>query len=133
MAAMIGRDLKIYKHGESPNNVLAAITAKTVAVNAEPVDITSDDDNGFRTLLSSAVGKRSVEITGEGVLTDNKYMSDIIAGNTVQDTYVIDFGTIGKLSGTFQVTAKEMKGSSEDKVTYSVTLQSSGAFTWSDG
>ena len=57
MAAAKGRSLLIKKG----STVLAGMRTKGVAINGEPIDITSDDDSGYRTLLSD-VGTLSVDL-----------------------------------------------------------------------
>ena len=58
MPNYIGRDFLIKK----ASTVLASVRAKTVTINGEPIDITTDNSAGYRTLLGKAA-TRSIDMS----------------------------------------------------------------------
>lgn len=52
MTASAGRQITVHFGGNSPTDLLAGVREKGVELNGEPIDITSDDDDGWRTLLT---------------------------------------------------------------------------------
>ena len=126
MAASAGRELLI-KKGVS---VIAGVRTKTVTINGEPIDITSDDDSGFRTLLASA-GTRSIDLSVEGV-TKDATLRAIVAGVSSQllTDISVEYPNGDTIDGDFYLVNIEESGEYQDAVTFSASLQSSGPFTY---
>lgn len=126
MAASAGRELLI-KKGVS---VIAGVRTKTVTINGEPIDITSDDDSGFRTLLASA-GLRSIDLSVEGV-TKDATLRAIVAGVSSQllTDITVEYPNGDTIEGDFYLVNIEESGEYQDALTFSASLQSSGAFTY---
>lgn len=130
MAGHSSRDLTI----DWDSTTIANVRSKTFGVSAEPVDVTTDDDNGWRTLLNDP-GVRSVEVTVDGIADNEAVLADIMAANdltlALSATLPTSLTTAGSLSGTFFVSAFEYNGSGSDgAVEFSATFQSSGAVTY---
>ena len=94
--------------------------------------MTNKDSSGNRTLLADA-GVSSVSISGSGVFTDAASETALKnawnSGSFVNYQIIIhDFGTY---QGAFQLTALSYAGEFNGEVTYSVTLESSGAVAFS--
>jgi len=127
MAAAKGRSLLIKKG----STVLAGMRTKGVAINGEPIDITSDDDSGYRTLLSD-VGTLSVDLSIEGITKDDTLKALILAGGTslmLTDITVV-YPDGKSLVGNFFLNSLEETGAYNEAVTFSGSLQSSGAWTY---
>lgn len=126
MAASAGRELLI-KKGVS---VIAGVRTKTVTINGEPIDITSDDDSGFRTLLASA-GTRSIDLSVEGV-TKDATLRAIVAGVSSQllTDISVEYPNGDTIDGDFYLVNIEESGEYQDALTFSASLQSSGPFTY---
>lgn len=126
MAASAGRELLI-KKGVS---VIAGVRTKTVTINGEPIDITSDDDSGFRTLLASA-GLRSIDLSVEGV-TKDATLRAIVAGSSSQllTDITVEYPNGDTIEGDFYLVNIEESGEYQDALTFSASLQSSGAFVY---
>jgi predicted secreted protein len=127
MAAANGRELKVLK-----NNVpIAGVRTKTVAIAGEPIDITSDDDLGYRTMLAEA-GTYSIDLTVEGVTKDDALRAVILTGGSLllQDIS-IEYPDGSTISGDFFLASVEDSGEFADALTFSASLQSSGAWTYS--
>jgi predicted secreted protein len=124
MSAAIGRALIVKRASVK----IAAIVSKTVSINNEPVDITNDDDSGFRTLLEAS-GTRSIDISFEGVSTDDVLLS-VAAGAapTLITADEIEFPSGLTITGSFRFNTYEVSGEVAGRVQFSGTLQSSGAW-----
>ena len=81
MAAAKGRLLQILKGGVA----IAGVRTKGVAINGEPIDITSDDDGGYRTMLDDP-GTMSLDLSVEGVTKDDELLQAIAAGANLKLT-----------------------------------------------
>lgn len=126
MPANIGRNLKIRRGA----TVIAGIRTKGVSMAGDPVDITSDDDSGFRTLLAEE-GQRSIDLSIEGVTKDNGLRSAMLSGSDLLLTDVdIEWPNGDTLTGNFFLSSLEENGTYNDAVTFSGSLQSSGTYTF---
>lgn len=126
MAANIGRDLLV-KRGST---VIAGVRSKGVAFNGEPVDVTTDDENGYRTLLSEA-GTYSLDLSVEGVTKDNELRSAVLGNSTLMLTDIsIEWPNGDTLTGNFFFASLEETGPYNDALTFSGSLQSSGEWVY---
>jgi len=126
MAAANGRELKILKN----NVAIAGVRTKTVAIAGEPIDITSDDDLGYRTMLGEA-GTYSIDLTVEGVTKDAELRSIILTGGSLLLTDIsIEYPDGSTIDGDFFLASVEDSGEYADALTFSASLQSSGAWTF---
>jgi len=126
MAQSIGRNLVVKKGATA----IASIRTKTVTINNEPVDITTDDSDGFRTLLS-IVGQQSIDLSIEGLTDDATLRAAILSPGTILLTDItIVYPNGGIIAGDFALTTYEEAGTYNDAVTFSGTLQSSGEYTY---
>ena len=127
MAAAAGRKLIVRRDGQP----IAALRSRTITLNGEPIDITSDDDNGAQTLLPEA-GQVSFNISFSGVMKD----SDLIASHqalgasaTFEDLE-IEFPDGATLAGTFFFASLTITGEYNDAITVEGEFQSSGLATF---
>ena len=127
MAEYLGRNLVLKKN----NVVLAGIRSKSVTVGVDNVDVTTDDDLGFRTLLAEA-GQVNLDISFDGVETDGVVRDLILVGGTSQQytDLTLTWPNGDVLSGTFNLGGYEESGTYNDAVTFSSSLQSSGSWTY---
>lgn len=125
MAAFAGRKATITKGATA----IAAIRTRTVTINNEPIDITSDDDNGFRTLLELP-GTKTLDMSIEGVAKDAVLLTSVMSTTDIMESISILFPTIGTIAGDFVVTSFEVGAPYNEAATFSASLQSSGAFTF---
>jgi predicted secreted protein len=126
MAAANGRELKILKNSVA----IAGVRTKTVAIAGEPIDITSDDDLGYRTMLGEA-GTYSIDLTVEGVTKDAELRSIILTGGSLLLTDIsIEYPDGSTIDGDFFLASVEDSGEFADALTFSASLQSSGAWTF---
>ena len=132
MAAQKGAALllKINTTGSTYVTV-GGLRSTSITLNDEAVDVTNKDSSGNRTLLADG-GIHSISISGSGVFTDaasETTLKDAMNASTFKLFQVIipDFGTY---AGAFMVATLEYAGEHNGEVTYSVTLESSGAITF---
>lgn len=125
MTAFVGRKAVLSKGAVA----VAALRTKTMSIANEPVDITSDDDDGFRTMLAEP-GNKTLDITVEGVTKDATLLTLAVSGTDILDTFSILFPTIGTISGDFVVSSFEIGAPYNEAATFSCTLQSSGEYTF---
>jgi TP901-1 family phage major tail protein len=126
MAAGSGRKLRIKKGGTS----IAGATTENLTINNEPIDITDKDDAGWRTLLADA-GVRSVDASVEGYLVD----STLIAVSTgavsgLNAAYTLEIDGLGDFAGNFFLNSLEIGGETAGAITFTASIQSSGAITF---
>jgi predicted secreted protein len=134
--ANISRDLLV-KKGASR---LLGINAKSIAVAKEPIDITTDEDNGFR-LLAEEAGTKSLDISFSGVTKDAVLRGLIMSGSSQLYTDItIEYPPVGgqsagdTISGDFYLNGlTENGGGSDGAIAFDGTLQSSGEWTYAVG
>lgn len=120
-----GRDLLILKNAVA----IAGAQENGISVDNSPVDITSIGDGGYRTLADFA-GMRTLDISISGVWAD-KVMRDQALGTTLLLTDItIEFADGGEISGDFYLASYEETGAHDGAVTFTASLQSSGAWTY---
>jgi len=136
MAAAASRDLIIKK-----NSVRwLGITSKGVSIAKEAIDITSDEDNGYRTLLDD-VGSKTLDISFSGVTKDTTIRTLINTdGSQLYTDITVEFPPVGAqttgdtISGSFFLNSvSETGGDSNGTISFDGALQSSGEWTYTAG
>jgi TP901-1 family phage major tail protein len=134
MAAQKGKDLllKVDSTGTGVFLTVAGLRTRSLALNAETVDITHAESAGMWRELLDGAGGRSARVSGAGIFKDaasDFTIRDYLFNATVRAWQVIvpDFGTI---AGPFQVTAFELTGRHDGEVAFELTLESAGALTF---
>jgi TP901-1 family phage major tail protein len=134
MAAQKGKDLllKIDSDGAGNFVTVAGLRSRTLAFNAESVDVTHQESAGqWRELLAGA-GVRSARITGAGIFKDaasDETLRSVFFAGTIHDWQVVipDFGTV---EGPFQIVALELTGRHDAEVDFELGLESAGELTF---
>lgn len=134
MPAQKGRDLLLkIGDGGAPETfaTLGGLRPTSLTINQEAVDVTSKDDAGVRTLLADA-GVFSMSISAGGVFVDDAAWATFevnVRGKTI-DNYQIVVPDYGTYEGAFLPTSLEYAGEYNGEVTYSLSMESSGAVTF---
>ena len=99
--------------------------------NNQTVDTSNKDSGAWRTLLENA-GVRSITISGTGVFTNVASEETIrsIAMNNQIKNYQMTFGNGDSMTGAFQITSYQRAGNYNNEETYSISLASAGAITF---
>lgn len=124
-----GRNFLIKK-----NNVdLAGVRSKSMAFGGEPIDDSDADDDGYRTLLTEAAGL-TLDVSVEGVIKDDTMRAVALgSGSKLLTDITLAFPDGDTISGDFFLTAYEESGPYKDAQTFSASLSSSGAWTYTPG
>ena len=125
---IVGRAVKAYK-GDEDTGVLFEARTKTITLGSESIDVTSDGDDGFRTLLSEPA-QRSIDMSIEGVLRQDDFVANLIdpAPATFLEEYTLVFPQIGSVKGDFFLSNVELGAPYNEATTFSATLESSGVW-----
>lgn len=123
MSALAGRKVIIEVDGDP----VASCQTKTFTINKEPIDITTDDDDAWRTLLDGDPGSRSVEIKVDGIAKSTALMNQIL-NNDALVVITVDMPGLGNYSGSFAMTSLELGAPHDNAVKFSASFQSSGVF-----
>lgn len=126
MAVKSGRDLYLQKN----NVTLGGLRTTSISLDGSPVDVTNVGSNGFRTLASFS-GSKSITVTADGVW-DVGTITDIAfnpSGALLQTDFKLIDGDNQAITGNFFIASYQETGTYNDAITFSVTLESSGAWT----
>lgn len=125
MAAHKGNDITVSFDG----TLIAGLREKGISIEGEPIDITDDNSNGWRELLSEPA-QRQVTISCSGITKDEVILA-LVMGTDLDKAAIITFTDTGNtLTGTFFITGYQKTGTYNDATTYSFELQSSGEVTY---
>lgn len=135
MAAQKGKDILLkIGDGQTPESftTVAGIKARTLSLNAKTVDVTNSDSlGGWRELLATA-GVRAATLSGSGVFRDAA--SDALICNAFFNQTLADWQVIipdfGQIAGPFQITTLDYAGQHDGEATFSLTLASGGALSF---
>ena len=133
MAGFNGRALTI----DEDSTTLVGVRTRGFSITNDYVDVTTDDDAGWRKLLSDP-GLRSVEVTVGGVTNDEVLLAEIMQANITGTPVQINLPTgtatgvttPGTLTGTFLVSSYEQNGEHDGEAEFSATFMSDGEVTY---
>lgn len=115
------------------STTLVGVRTRGFTITNDYVDVTTDDDSGWRTLLASP-GLRSIEMTVGGITSDEVLLGEIMAANIAATTLDANLPTSlavpGSLSGSFLISSFEQTGEHDGAVEFTATFMSSGAVTY---
>lgn len=131
MVASAGRNLTVKWGSDSPQLTLTGVREKSVELNGEAIDITSDDDAGWRSLLTVAA-ENQVNISVQGITKDDTLRTDWFAGTRTQPM-TVEFADGDEMSGTFYLASYTETGTYNEATVFEATFQSSGAVVFTPG
>ena len=114
------------------STVLTGVRVRGFTVNNEPVDITTDDDAGFRALLADP-GTRSVDYDVAGITSDEILIAEMFTaiGSGAHKAVSIALPTgNGTVAGNGMVTNLNVNASHDGAVEFTCTILSSGTVTY---
>jgi len=125
-----GRNIKFYR-GDVDTGTLIVARTKTMTINNESIDVTSDGDEGYRTLLADPA-TRSIDMSVEGVIRQTDFLDSLLdpTQTAVLEDYTIVIPGIGEVTGDFRFSSVEVGAPHDDAATFSATVESSGAWTF---
>lgn len=110
---------------------IAAIQSSTTTHNRTAVDVTTGDSDSWRRLLPNPA-TRSIDEAIDGVVTENNLsvLRDVWAGNLLSNiTINYPDGSTASAEDGFFLGNLDFTGAHDGAVTFTATLQSSGAVT----
>lgn len=129
MAGFNGRELTF----DWDSTTLVGVRTRGVTNTNALVDVTTDDDAGWRTLLATP-GLKNVDVTLSGITSDEVMIAEFFnsapTGETLQVDLPSSLASPGNVSGTFMLQSLETSGDHDGAVEFSMTLQSSGEVTY---
>ena len=127
---IVGRAVKAYK-GDEETGTLFIARSKSITLGSESIDVTSDGDDGFRTLLSEPA-QRSIDMSIEGVLRQDDFIGQLLDPSPAAflQEYTLVFPQIGEVTGDFFLSNVELGAPYNEAVTFSATLESSGEWSF---
>lgn len=130
MAAQKGKDLllKVDGTGGGTFTTVAGLRSRSIAFNAETVDITHTESAGHWRELLEGAGVRSARVTGAGIFKDqasDETVRSLFFNASIRPWQVVvpDFGTV---TGSMQIASFELTGRHDGEVTFELTLESAG-------
>jgi TP901-1 family phage major tail protein len=101
------------------------------SINNETVDVTHKESSGVRELLAGA-GVQSFSASGSGVFVDDAAFASAHTAATAKtiDNWQILVPGHGTYEGPFQITSLEFSGEYNGEMTYSLSLESAGAISF---
>ena len=136
MAKQLGRALLVkIDDGTGTKNNLCGLNSKSLTINNSSIDVTTPNCTTPEGALytETLAGLKNVSVSGDGFFEDStaEARMNTVAmaadNSTTFEVVVPDFGTY---AGTFRITSVEFGGETEGGVTYSLSLESSGAVTF---
>lgn len=139
ISAQKGRSflLKVSNAGSPPAyTTVAGMRTTEIAINGNPVDMSSKSSAGWRELLADG-GLKTVDISGGGVWdsksTELKTLqAAALAGGALIEAEIIT-GSADTFTGWFSVDTFTRSGPQADVETYACTLKSSGVVVFTAG
>lgn len=127
MAASTGRGIAMTWNAIA----LAGVRQKAITINGESINISSDEDAGWQTLLAES-GEQSVNIALSGVTKAKVLKTDWFAGTRTR-AVVLTYWDGSSISGNFRMADYKETGNYKEAVTFEATLQSTGVVTFTPG
>lgn len=131
MAALAGRQITFLWGSDSPQEEIPGVREKGINLNGEAIDITSDDDNGWRSLLSIPA-ENQVDVSLSGVTKSSRLRNDWFAGTRMQPATIV-FPDGATLEGNFYLVSHNETAVYNDAVAFEATIQSSGVVSYTAG
>lgn len=129
MAGFNGRELTI----DWSAATLVGVQSKTISNTNTLVDVTTDDDAGWRTLLADP-GLKAVDVTVSGVSSDEVLLAEFynasVTGETLQVDLPSSLAAPGNLSGTFLLVSFNQEATHDGSYNFEAQFQSTGAVTY---
>lgn len=137
MAAIKGNLVVIKRGGATTSGTyttVAGMRTKTTSINNNPIDVTTDDDVSAGTTFRSYItGVNEMSISGDGIATSvadfNALMALARSGD--ESYYKVLFTGYGTITGPMRISSFDPGASYDDTFTFSVSLASSGAWSYS--
>jgi len=138
MAKQLGRALLVkIGDGEASETFsnLCGLNSKTLTINNTSIDVTTADCATPEGTLwtETLAGLKNVSVSGDGFFEDSTTearMNTVAMQNDNKANFQIIVPDFGTYAGSFRIASLEFGGETEGGVTYSLSLESTGAVTF---
>ncbi len=138
MAKQLGRALLVkIGDGASPEvfSNLCGLNSKAMTINNSSIDVTTPDCStpGGALWTETLNGLKNVSITGDGFFEDSaseSRMNTVAMAADNSCNFTVTVPAFGTYAGAFRIASLEFGGETEGGVTYSLSLESTGAVTF---
>jgi predicted secreted protein len=127
MAANYGRKVTFEWNGDE----VLGVREKGLSINGEAANITSDEDDGYQVLLDEDA-EASIELSLSGVSKDTVFRA-AKANGTIRGTATVTWTNGDTLTFDANLGSYSEGMPYNEAITFEVTLQSSGAWTYTAG
>ena len=136
MAKQLGRALLVkIGDGASPTEVfsnLCGLNSKALTINNSSIDVTTPDcaTPGGALWTETLNGLKNVTITGDGFFEDSASearMNTVAMSADNKCNFTVTVPAFGTYAGAFRIASLEFGGETEGGVTYSLSLERTGA------
>jgi predicted secreted protein len=129
MTARLGRQVQLLWGNGSPQQPIEGLREKGVTFGGDAIDVTSDEDGGFRTLIENTVGQRELNITLSGVSKSPILRRARAAGQTSANATLI-YPNGDTITGLFELVKYEETDKYNDAATFTAEIQSNGEYVY---
>lgn len=138
MAKQQGRELLVKirtSTGPDVFSTLCGLTTKALTINNNEIDVTTADCTTPGGILWTEVlgGAKRLSFSGNGFFEDSApeaYLNTLAMATDPRGVFQVIVPAFGTFQGTFFLSSTEYGGEQEGGVTYSLSLASSGAVTF---
>ncbi len=109
-----------------------AITTKSLSVNNEMIDVTSDSSDGWSTALAEP-GNKSIELSFSGVVENLNLLMSVITNTSQLYACVLTYPEGSTVAGDFSFGSFSDAGEYNEKYTFEASMASSGEVTFTAG
>ncbi|MGE0366934.1 MAG: phage tail tube protein [Phycisphaerales bacterium] len=107
---------------------ILGVRQKGIALAGDPIDISSDEDTGWRTLLGQT-SQDQVDISLSGVTKSGVLRRDYFTGDRTKPV-TVEYPDGSVIQGTFVLVNYNETGVYNDAVTFDASIQSTGPVTY---
>lgn len=134
MARSSGRKLVFETGAGSPPTytALAAVRTKSVQINEEEIDVTTDDEDGFVTVLADDRATKRVTISVSGVTEDDLMITMMQAGG-LHHGRIRDVTNGWTITGTWIIPTLTIAGEHTGPMTFEGEFRTSGEYVIETG
>ena len=132
MVGRVGRQTRFFFGGVSPGDEIPGVREKSLKMNGEAIDVTSDEDNGYRALLSNIQAQTEVSIGISGVTKDTR-LKEAWVNRQLTQVCRMEYPDGAVLTGTFFLSDYTETEPYKDATTFEASLMSSGIVTFTPG
>jgi TP901-1 family phage major tail protein len=138
MAKQLGRALLVkIGDGEASETFsnLCGLNSKSITINNSSIDVTTPDCTTPAGALwtETLAGLKNVSVSGDGFFEDSTAearMNSVAMGADNACNFQIVVPDFGTYAGSFRISSVDFGGQTEGGVTYSLSLESTGAVTF---